>query len=123
MRATVVVVTPDPNLRTIAEQVIGAAGYRVLTASHTGHALLACLKAGSVDVLAAELTMDDLSGPALADRLRRVCPEMTAVFFAEAGSRESTGVLVRPFTGEDLLAAVATARAAADAWQPITSTS
>jgi DNA-binding NtrC family response regulator len=123
MRATVVVVTPDANLRTIAEQVMGAAGYRVLTAPHTGHALLACLKAGSVDVLAAEFTMDDLSGPALADRLRRVCPEMTAVFFGEAGSREWPGMLVRPFTGEDLLAAVATARAAADAWQPTTSTS
>lgn len=123
MRATVVVVTPDANLRTIAEQVIGAAGYRVLTAPHTGHALLACLKAGSVDVLAAELSMEDLSGPALADRLRRVCPAMTSIFFADAGSRESAGVLVRPFTGEDLLAAVATARASADAWQPTTSAS
>ena len=51
MPATVVVVTPDAALRATAEQVIGAAGYRVLTAPHTGHALLACLKAGSVDVL------------------------------------------------------------------------
>ena len=123
MRATVVVVTPDIHLRKTAERVIGAAGYRVLTASHTGHALLACLKAGSVDVLAAELSMDDLSGPALADRLRRVCPAMTSVFFADAGCRESEGVLVRPFTGEDLLAAVATARAAADGWQRTTSAS
>lgn len=123
MPATIVVVTPDATLRTIAEEVIGGAGYRVLTAPHTGHALLACLKAGSVDVLAAELAMDDLSGPALVSRLRRVCPDMATVFFAEAGSRECPGVLVRPFTGEDLLAAIATARASADAWQPITSTS
>ena len=121
--ATVVVVTPDAALRATAERVIGGAGYRVLTAPHTGHALLACLKAGSVDVLVAELSMDDLSGPALADRLRRVCPDMTALYFADAESHDAPGVLVRPFTGEDLLAAVATARASAEAWQPITSPS
>jgi DNA-binding response OmpR family regulator len=123
MRATVVVVTPDANLRTIAEQVIGAAGYRVITAPHTGHALLACMKVGQVDVLAAEWAMDDLSGPALAERLRRICPDMTAVFFGAPDTREHAGVLIRPFTGEELLAAVATARAAADAWQPTTSAS
>jgi CheY-like chemotaxis protein len=123
MPATVVVVTPDASLRRIAEQVIGGAGYRVLTAPHTGHALLACMKVGHVDVLAAEWTMDDLSGPALAERLRRICPDMTAIFFGESGIREHEGVLIRPFTGEDLLAAVATARAAAEAWQTTTSAS
>ena len=123
MRATVVVVSPDANLRETAERVMSGAGYRVLTAAHTGHALLACLKLGSVDVLAAELTMDDLTGPALASRMRRLCPEMAAIFFADPGRPESTGILTRPFTAEDLLAAVATARASADAWQPTTSAS
>jgi CheY-like chemotaxis protein len=123
MRATVVVVTPDTNLRAIAERVIGEAGYRVYTAPHTGHALLACMKAGHVDVLAAELVMEDLSGPALAERLRRICPDLATVFFASTGPSEAPGVLVRPFTAEDLLAAVVTARAAADAWQPTTSAS
>jgi CheY-like chemotaxis protein len=123
MPATVIVVTPDAALRAVAEKVIGAAGYRVLTAPHTGHALLACLTAGSVDLLLTELAMDDLSGPALAERLRRVCPEMTALYFADAECPDAPGVLVRPFTSEDLLAAVATAHASAAAWQPITSAS
>jgi DNA-binding NtrC family response regulator len=117
MPATIVVVTPDAQLRAIAERVIGRAGYRVFTAPHTGHALLACMEAGHVDVLAAELSMEDLSGPALAQRLRRICPDMAAVYFGSAGCRGRSGVLVRPFSGEDLLAAVATARAA-DTRQP-----
>ena len=123
MRPTVLVVTPDATLRGVGKQVLEDAGYQVLTAAHSGHALLACLQTGKVDVLAAEVAMDDLPGPALADRLRRFSPDMTAVFFASAEGSETPNLLVRPFAGEDLLAAIATARAAAAAWEPTTSAS
>jgi CheY-like chemotaxis protein len=123
MPPTVLVVSPDATLRGVGRDVLENAGYRVLTAAHSGHALLACLKAGRVDVLAAEVAMDDLAGPELAERLRRFSPDLTAVFFGSAGATDSPGVLVRPFAGEDLLAAIATARAAADAWQAATSAS
>jgi DNA-binding response OmpR family regulator len=118
-----VVVTPDAALRKVATDVLETAGYRVYVAAHTGHALLACIAAGRVDVLAAEVSMDDLSGPQLAERLRRFSPDLTAVFFASAGSSDSPRILVRPFAAEDLLAAIATARAEADAWQLATSAS
>ena len=108
----ILVVTPAADLRAAVERVIGREGYRVLTAAHAGHAVLACLGAGRVDVLAAELSMDDVSGPALAERLRRHCPDMAAVFFANSGTPECDGVIVRPFTRDDLLAALASARAA-----------
>jgi hypothetical protein len=75
----------------------------VLTAAHAGHAVLACLGAGRVDVLAAELSMDDVSGPGLAERLRRHCPDLRAVYFAKSGTPECEGVIVRPFTRDDLL--------------------
>jgi len=72
--------------------------------------VLACLRAGRVDLLATELSMDDQSGPVLAEKLRRHCPSLATVFFANHGSVECEGVLVRPFTRDDLLAALARAR-------------
>lgn len=111
----VLVVTPDANLREVAARVLTREGYRVLTAAHGGHAVLACLKAGRIDLLAAELSMDDVSGPALAERLRRHCPAIAAVYFANSGTPECGGVIVRPFTRDDLLAGLAAAAASAAA--------
>lgn len=99
----VLVVTPDANLREVSVRVLSREGYRVLTAAHAGHAVLACLRAGRVDMLAVELSMDDVSGPALAERLRRHCPDLRAVYFAKSGTPECDGVIVRPFTRDDLL--------------------
>ena len=99
----VLVVTPDANLREVSSRVLSREGYQVLTASHAGHAVLACLRAGRIDMLAAELSMDDMSGPALAERLRRHCPDLCTVYFATSGTPECDGVIVRPFTRDDLL--------------------
>jgi CheY-like chemotaxis protein len=111
----VLVVTPDSDLREVSARVLTREGYRVLTAAHAGHAVLACLDAGRIDLLAAELSMDDMSGPQLAARLRRHCPELATVFFANSGTPECDGVIVRPFTRDDLLAALVAAPAAVGA--------
>jgi DNA-binding response OmpR family regulator len=114
--AVVLVVTPDADLRAATARALQSTGHTVITAAHAGHAVLACLKAERVDLLVAELSMEDLSGPALAARLRRFSPEMAAVYFGNAGTVECEGVIVRPFTRDDLLAAVrATAEATASA--------
>jgi CheY-like chemotaxis protein len=102
----VLLVTGDADLREAASRVLRLHGYQVLTASHAGHAVLKCLQASRVDVALIEMSMDDVSGPALADRLRRQNPNMRAVYFAQPGTVECDGVLVRPFTREDLLAQV-----------------
>lgn len=111
-RPVVLVVSSDSGLRETAARALEQDGYRVVTAAHSGHAVLECLKAGRVDVLATELAMDDVSGPALAARLRRLCPGMARVYFANAGTAECAGILVRPFTREDLVATVARATSA-----------
>ncbi|MEX1130059.1 MAG: response regulator [Vicinamibacterales bacterium] len=108
----VLVVTPDADLREVSARVLAREGYRVVTAAHAGHAVLACLDAGRIDLLAVELSMDDVSGPQLAGRLRRHCPDLATVFFANSGTPECKGVLVRPFTRDDLLAALVAAPAA-----------
>ena len=103
----ILVVSADENLRASAGRALEREGHEVITAAHAGHAVLACMKAGHVDVLAADLSMDDVSGPALAARLRRLCPAMSAVYFGNAGTADCEGILVRPFTRDDLVAAVA----------------
>jgi two-component system, cell cycle sensor histidine kinase and response regulator CckA len=100
---TVLVVTADADLREAAERALANAGYHVMTAAHSGHATLACLQGARVDILVAGLQMDDVSGPRLAERLRRHHPGLQAVYLAEPGTPECEGVLVRPFTRDELL--------------------
>lgn len=107
----VLLVTADANLRGAAARALQAAGFDVRTAAHSGHATLAALTARRVDVLASDLASDDISGPALAERLRRHHPALEAVFFAQPGARECDGVIVRPFTRDELLKAVGRAAA------------
>jgi CheY-like chemotaxis protein len=110
-KPVVLVVTPDDDLRGAAARVLVKEGYVVLTASHAGHAVLECLSADRVDLLAAELSMDDVSGPTLSARLRRFYPDMRTVYLASPGTHECEGVLVRPFTRDDLLTTLARADA------------
>jgi DNA-binding NtrC family response regulator len=103
-RGTVLLVTGDADLREAASRVLNMEGYGVLTAAHAGHAVLACLKTARVGVAVIEMWMEDVSGPALADRLRRHSPDLRAIYVAQPGTPECAGILVRPFTREDLLA-------------------
>lgn len=100
----VLLVTSDRDLRESAARALTGKGYRVLSAAHAGHAVLACMDAAHVDVAAIELSMDDVSGPVLAERLRRRCPGMRSIYLAKTGTPECEGILVRPFTRDDLVA-------------------
>jgi CheY-like chemotaxis protein len=100
--ADVLFVSPDPELCAVIMRVLGGGRYRVQTALHSGHALLAGFTS-RIDVLVSELCMPDLSGPALAERLRRHHPNLQAIYLANPGSPEGIeNVLVRPFTRDDL---------------------
>ena len=106
----VLIVSPDANLREAAARVAVREGYRAVTAAHAGHAILASLR-DRIDVLAAELSMEEMSGPALAGKLRRHNPALGTVYFGNAGTHECDGVLVRPFTSDDLIRALVAAAA------------
>ena len=80
-----------------------AAGYHVVEAAHSGHALLASLRGGAIDIILTELSMGDISGPNLAERVRRHHPALRAAYFANSGTPECDSVIVRPFTRDDLL--------------------
>jgi DNA-binding response OmpR family regulator len=102
----VLFVTADSDLREAGERALTRAGFNVQCAAHSGHAVLAGLTS-RVDVLIAELSAPDISGPALAELLRRHHPQLRVVFMANPGTPEGIEhVVVRPFTRDDLLARI-----------------
>lgn len=99
----VAVVSEDAELVDACARVLRQEGYAVRTASHSGHALLACMEGQPIDILIAELSMSEGSGLALARRMRRYNPNLRAIFIAGKGAAAGGDVLVRPFTRDDLL--------------------
>jgi DNA-binding NtrC family response regulator len=100
---TILIVTSDENLSAAAFRVLHQEGYDVLIARHAGHAFLAALTQARIDVLISELTLDDMSGEALAATLRRHHPALRTVFITDHTARPSIATLVRPFTRDELL--------------------
>ena len=99
----VALVCEDEDLSAACTRALQAAGYDVAAREHSGHAVLACLE-GQVDVLIADLSNGEGSGPALARRMRRYNPKLRAIYIARQGTVcGAENVLVRPFTRDDLL--------------------
>ncbi len=99
----VLVVTPDGDFRAAARRVLEEAGYDVADAAHSGHALLACMMAGQVDVAIVEAALEDMRGTALVERLRRRQPRLRAVYIGPAGAAPRADLLARPVRREVLL--------------------
>jgi DNA-binding response OmpR family regulator len=104
---SIAIVTDDWGLAEACATVLSGEGYRVQIASHSGHAVLALLAGQRLDVLIAELSMEEGSGPSLMRRMRRYNHNLRALFLARTGtSYDADNVLMRPFTREDLLCRV-----------------
>jgi DNA-binding response OmpR family regulator len=99
----VLVVTGDTTLRSFVRRVLEAQGCGVTCAPHSGHAVLACLTGTPFDVALIEAVLEDMSGAALADTLRRHHPELRVVFLGGAGTPPGPGIVVRPLSPRELL--------------------
>jgi DNA-binding NtrC family response regulator len=108
---TVLFVSHDADLRAVASRVLTMAGCGVTAAAHAGHASLACLQRDRFDVLVIEEEMADGSGAAIAERIRRYCPDVEVVRMCDAppATRSGDVTVVRPFTADDLIGAVSDA--------------
>lgn len=103
-RPVVLFVSEDTNLRAAIGRVLPLEGYDVVTARHSGHALLACLSR-QIDILVTERALVQESGMALARRLKRYQPELRVLYLGPAGGDgHDDDLLARPFTSEDLVA-------------------
>jgi DNA-binding NarL/FixJ family response regulator len=105
-RLNVLIVIGDTGVRAAAEQMLESQGHEVMSAPHSGHALLACLTGSRIDVAFIESTLADMNGTALAEWLRRRLPGLKVVFLAEPGTPATRGVVGRPLTQGGLLAEI-----------------
>ena len=106
-RPTILIVTADGSLGDVASRVLEQEGYDVLTAPHAGHAFLAALTRARIDVLLSDMMLDDMTGERLAATLRRYHRGLRGVFMTDEPTEHSSRALVRPFTREELLRALA----------------
>jgi PAS domain S-box-containing protein len=118
--ATVVVVDDEPQVLAVIARVLEEAGYTVV-AVPSGAAALAALDGEARDaaLLVTDLRMPDLGGVELAATARRAVPGLSVLFlsgFPEDLPPEDAGhLLAKPFSPEELVAAVARRLAAAGA--------
>jgi two-component system, cell cycle sensor histidine kinase and response regulator CckA len=106
---TVFVVEDDPQVRAVAVRSLLACGYRVLTAASAREAVeLADRELRLVDLLVTDVVMPDLSGPQLANALRRRRPDlrvlMVSGYAPDVVPDRSvvTDFLQKPFTAPSL---------------------
>jgi DNA-binding response OmpR family regulator len=103
---SVLLVTDDADLRRVTARVLEEAGYLVMAAAHSGHAILASLQQ-PFDVLVIEQRLAEGSARSIAQRIQRYNPDVCLIRLCPQTSAATCGTdLVRPFTAEDLLAAL-----------------
>jgi DNA-binding NtrC family response regulator len=82
-KATILVVDDDRSVLGILEQALRMAGYRVLVADSGRSAIEAYQNAGeTIHLLLTDVIMPDLTGPVVAERLRRQQPDLQVLFIS-----------------------------------------
>ena len=103
---SVLLVTEDAELRAVMTRVLEEAGYLVMAASHSGHAILASFRQ-PFEVLVIEQRLMEGSARSIAERIQRYNPDLVIIrLCAQAPASPCETDLVRPFTADDLLAAL-----------------
>jgi CheY-like chemotaxis protein len=112
---TVIIADDEPCIRALIGLVLKRQGYTVLEAQDGATALaLAERQGGPIDLLLTDLRMPRMSGPALAERLKQLCPALKVVYMSGNGIDPPPGpapdrqvpILDKPFSPERLIATV-----------------
>lgn len=114
--ATILVVEDEEAVRSLACRILSQSGYRVIEASGPENALTEWERhAGGVDLLLTDVVMPAMSGTELASRLASRDPDLAQVFMSGYADdvvlghglgEGSAQLLDKPFTADELLAAV-----------------
>jgi two-component system, cell cycle sensor histidine kinase and response regulator CckA len=115
-RETVLIVEDEAAVRELAAEFLHSAGYSVLVAQDGKEALgIAKNSTAPIHVLLTDVVMPGMRGPELAERLKRICPQIKVVYmsgyldYAE-GDGEFLGggsFLQKPYSRETLVSKVA----------------
>ena len=116
---TILLVDDEPSVRSIVTRILRRANYTVLEADGGESAItVAESHAGNIDLVISDLYMPGLHGPAVAEKLAAVRPGLKVLFISGYADNDvvgRTGVpagsnfLQKPFSGQDLTAAVTAA--------------
>ncbi len=80
---TILVVEDDASLRDLISKALGRYGYKILEATHGGEALLICESQKSpIHLMLTDVVMPQISGRALAERLKQMHPEMKVLYMS-----------------------------------------
>jgi two-component system cell cycle sensor histidine kinase/response regulator CckA len=80
---TIMVVDDEPEIRSLARDILEPRGYTVIEAGDGEAALiLAGHHAGPIHLVLSDVVMPHLSGPAMAERLKAVRPDTKVVFMS-----------------------------------------
>jgi two-component system, cell cycle sensor histidine kinase and response regulator CckA len=113
---TVLLVDDEAPVRTLARRLLAGAGYQILEASGGHDALrLAAESHEPIHLLLTDVVMPDINGRDLSERIRRIRPEIAVLFMSGCTDEvlsthglhdPGTPLLQKPFTVDELLAAV-----------------
>ena len=112
---TVLLVEDDEGVRSLATVLLRQLGYSVLAASEAAEAMrIVASHSGTIHLLLTDVIMPGMSGPEMAEQIRRLRPGMKALFMSgyvkdETLERVLTGYvrfLQKPFTADALSRAV-----------------
>jgi CheY-like chemotaxis protein len=108
---TILLVEDERAVRLFAQRALEEYGYNVLAFGDPGLALDAAIgNPGAFDALVTDVVMPSISGPALAERIATIRPDVPVLFMSgyEAGSLPAgaSRPLAKPFTAFDLADAV-----------------
>jgi CheY-like chemotaxis protein len=113
---TILLVEDDEQLRAVARGILHRGGYQVLEAPGGDEAMRVCEQHdGPIHLVVTDVVMPAMSGPELADQIRRLRPEARVLFMsgytedAMASRRvleQGTALLQKPITPDSLLRTV-----------------
>ncbi len=107
---TILVAEEDEVVRTFMCEALRRRGCVVVDASNAGEALLASEKIKRLDLLIADFSMRYMSGPELANRLRRYHPSLMVLYLSGPiipGASVEYPCLPKPFSGSELCERIA----------------
>lgn len=109
-KETILVVDDEPAVRRLTSLMLESAGYDVYSAASAAEAVeLAERLACGLNLLLTDMQMPGVDGHELIGRIRRICPHMDVMVFSGFLGEDrprNYPVLPKPFTREQLLAAV-----------------
>jgi CheY-like chemotaxis protein len=110
---SILVAEDDPSVRELVVQILNEQGYKVLAAENGRKALEQCTKHdGQIHVLITDAVMPELNGRELAERARRIRPNLKVLMMSgyvdrapkeEDTANPSYAFLQKPFVDDSLL--------------------